>query len=242
MAIVRKEKFIFVESAENHNKFWYIEEHDNGLIKTTWGRVGNKETTSEKQFGSNAGKEYDKLVKSKLKKGYTKLNTVDSTISLNKKGGLSNQSLEAIALEEIEYDKSNKTIVDMIKHFCNSNIHDITAHTAITFNASTNMFQTPCGVVTIDSINNARNILNKIFDYVLNHDYCYDYVKQSEEYCKLIPQKIRGKFDARKLFNTKYDVENQNNLLDALENSIKLIEDLEKNSDNKVKLFNNVIN
>lgn len=241
MAIVRKEKFIFVESAENHNKFWYIEEHDNGLIKTTWGRVGNKETTSEKQFGGNAGKEYDKLVKSKLKKGYTKLNTVDSTISLNKKGGLSNQSLEAIALEEIEYDKSNKTIVDMIKHFCNSNIHDITAHTAITFNASTNMFQTPCGVVTLDSINNARNILNKIFDYVLNHDYCYDYVKQSEEYCKLIPQKIRGKFDARKLFNTKYDVENQNNLLDALENSIKLIEDLEKNSDNKVKLFNTSI-
>jgi hypothetical protein len=76
---------------------------------------------------------------------------------------------------------------------------------------------------------------------VLNHDYCYDYVKQSEEYCKLIPQKIRGKFDARKLFNTKYDVENQNNLLDALENSIKLIEDLEKNSDNKVKLFNTSI-
>ena len=241
MNIVRKEKFIFVESAENHNKFWYIEEYDNGLIKTTWGRVGNKETTSEKQFGSNSSKEYDKLVKSKMKKGYTKLNTVDSTVALNKKGGLTNQSLETIALDEINYDKSNKTIVDMIKHFCNSNIHDITAHTAITFNTSTNMFQTPCGVVTLDSINHARNILNKIFDYVLNRDFCNDYVKQSEEYCKLIPQKIRGKFEPRKLFNNKWDVENQNNLLDALENSIKLIEDLNKTTDNKVKLFNTSI-
>ena len=241
MSIVRKEKFIFVETAENHNKFWYIEEHDTGLIKTTWGRVGNKETTAEKQFGSNASKEYDKLVKSKMKKGYTKLNTVDSTVALNKKGGLTNQSLETIALEEINYDKSNNTIVNMIKHFCNSNIHDITAHTAITFNTATNMFQTPCGVVTLDSINNARNILNKIYDYIIIHDFCNDYVKQTEEYCKLIPQKIRGKFEPRKLFNNKWDVENQNNLLDSLENSIKLIEDLNKNTDNKVKLFNTSI-
>ena len=106
MSIVRKEKFIFVESAENHNKFWYIEEHDNGLIKTIWGRVGNKETTSEKQFGSNAGKEYDKLVKSKLKKGYTRLQTLDSEITFTSGGGISKQSLESIALSEIDYDKS----------------------------------------------------------------------------------------------------------------------------------------
>ena len=63
MNIIRKEKFIFVDSKDNHNKFWYIEEYDNGMIRTTWGRVGNKEVVSEKMFGSTASKEYDKLVK-----------------------------------------------------------------------------------------------------------------------------------------------------------------------------------
>lgn len=68
MSVVRSEKFIMVESDNNHNKCWYIEEHDNGMIRTTWGRVGNSLSTTEKQFGSSASKEYDKLVKSKLKK------------------------------------------------------------------------------------------------------------------------------------------------------------------------------
>ena len=81
MAVIRSEKFIMVESGNNHNKCWYIEEHDNGLIRTTWGRVGNALSTTDKQFGMNSSKEYDKLVKSKLKKGYTKLRTIDSASS-----------------------------------------------------------------------------------------------------------------------------------------------------------------
>ena len=70
MAIVRKEKFIFVETNENHNKVWYIEEHDNNSIRTEWGRVGNNMAESTKSFSDKytTSKEYDKLVKSKLKK------------------------------------------------------------------------------------------------------------------------------------------------------------------------------
>lgn len=241
MSIVRKEKFIFVESNENHNKFWYIEEHSDGIIKTTWGRVGNKESVSEKQFGDKASKEYDKLVKSKLKKGYTKLNTIDSDIPEN--SGLSKHSLESIALTEIVYDKNNKVISDMIRKFCEENIHSITSNTSITFNSSTNMFQTPCGVVTLTSVIDARAILDIISDFVKNNDFGLDFVKQTEEYCKLIPQKIHGRFDAKKLFYNKYDIENQASILDSLEDSIKLINDLNVADDSKTvnKLFNTSI-
>ena len=98
MSVVRSEKFIMVESDNNHNKCWYIEEHDNGMIRTTWGRVGNSLSTTEKQFGSSASKEYDKLVKSKLKKGYTKLRTIDSSSTVDIKN-IQKKTLEDIALK-----------------------------------------------------------------------------------------------------------------------------------------------
>lgn len=162
--IVRKEKFIFVESTENHNKFWYIEEHDDGLIKTIWGRVGAKEQVAEKRFGYNASKEYDKLVKSKIKKGYTKLNTLDSDLKVDAGQQLSKTTLEQVALGEIDYDHNNKVITGMIKTFCSANIHNITANSSISFNEQSNVFQTPCGIVTLDTINDARTVLNDLYD------------------------------------------------------------------------------
>lgn len=243
MSIVRKEKFIFVESSENHNKFWYIEEHDNGMIRTRWGRVGNKETSSEKQFGSNASKEYDKLVKSKLKKGYTQLNTIDSEISSLKNTGLSKYTLESLALAEIDFDKSNNTIKEMIKVFCAENIHNITANTSITYNSDANVFQTPCGIVTAVAIIDAKAILADIKELVADGDYFNsDFTKKTEEYCKIIPQKIKGRFDARKIFNGMRDIQVQESVLESLSDSLKLIEALNnKNAGKKTKnekLFN----
>lgn len=116
MAVVRSEKFIMVESGNNHNKCWYIEEHDNGLIRTTWGRVGNALSTTDKLFGINSSKEYDKLVKSKLKKGYTKLRTIDSASS-SSVNNIQKKNLEDIALKEIVFDKADNQIKSMIQVF-----------------------------------------------------------------------------------------------------------------------------
>lgn len=243
MAIIRKEKFIFVESVANHNKFWYIEEHDSGLIKTIWGRVGNKESMSEKQFGSNASKEYDKLVKSKLKKGYTRLNTIENDIAKLSTTGLSKQSLESLALSEIDFDKSNKTISNMIKLFCTENIHNITENTSITFNSDSNIFQTPCGIVTVEAITKARNVLDQLFDKFEQNKYNdSEFTVLTEKYCTIIPQKIKGRFEARKIFNYKTDFTRQYDILNSLEDSLKIIEDLKikdvKKKANTDKLFN----
>jgi predicted DNA-binding WGR domain protein len=243
MAIIRKEKFIFVESVANHNKFWYIEEHDSGLIKTIWGRVGNKESVSEKQFGSNVSKEYDKLVKSKLKKGYTRLNTIENDIAKLSTTGLSKQSLESLALSEIDFDKSNKTISNMIKLFCAENIHNITENTSITFNSDSNIFQTPCGIVTVGAITEARNVLDQLFDKFEQNKYNdSEFTVLTEKYCTIIPQKIKGRFEARKIFNYKTDFTCQYDILNSLEDSLKIIEELKikdvKKKANTDKLFN----
>lgn len=227
---VRKEKFIFVESVENHNKFWYIEQHEDGMIRTIWGRVGCKEVISEKQFGSAAGKEYDRLVKSKLKKGYVRLRTIDNEVNDGKTiNSIQKKQLEDIALAEIDYDKSDSDITNIIKVFCRENIHAITTSTNIIFNSNNNVFQTPCGIVTIEAVNDARNILNTIYDCVRNNDFSSStFVTNVEMYCAIIPQKIRGKLICTKIFGSLRDVQKQNDILDALKDSIETIEQLSK--------------
>lgn len=244
MAVVRSEKFIMVESDGNHNKCWYIEEHDNGLIRTTWGRVGNSLNTTDKHFGSSASREYDKLVKSKTKKGYTKLRTVDSSLSNDTIKNIAKKSLEDIALKEIVFDKSDNQIKSMIEVFCRENIHTITSATNITFNTNSNVFQTPCGIVTLDAIDDARTILNKIYDLVKDRDFSNDFIKYTEQYCSIIPQKVHGKLICTKIFYDVKDVQKQNDVLDALKDSIETIEKLNKQDDKKEndtpveKLFN----
>lgn len=242
MAVVRSEKFIMVESGNNHNKCWYIEEHDNGMIRTTWGRVGNSLSTTEKQFGSSVSKEYDKLVKSKLKKGYTKLRTIDSSSTVDIKN-IQKKTLEDIALKEIVFDKADNQIKTMIQVFCQANIHTITSSTNITFNSTTGVFQTPCGVVTLDAINDARNILNKIYDLVKDRDFGHDFIRYTEQYCMIIPQKVHGRLVCTKIFRDEKDVQKQNDVLDSLKDSIETLEQLnnQKDEDKTVeepKLFN----
>ena len=242
MSVVRSEKFIMVESDNNHNKCWYIEEHDNGMIRTTWGRVGNSLSITEKQFGSSASKEYDKLVKSKLKKGYTKLRTIDSSSTADIKN-IQKKTLEDIALKEIVFDKADNQIKSMIQVFCQANIHAITSSTNITFNSMTGVFQTPCGVVTLDAINDARNILNKIYDLVKDRDFGHDFIRYTEQYCMIIPQKVHGHLVCTKIFRDEKDVQKQNDVLDSLKDSIEMLEQLnnQKDEDKTVeehKLFN----
>ena len=242
MSVVRSEKFIMVESDNNHNKCWYIEEHNNGMIRTTWGRVGNSLSITEKQFGSSASKEYDKLVKSKLKKGYTKLRTIDSSSTADIKN-IQKKTLEDIALKEIVFDKADNQIKSMIQVFCQANIHAITSSTNITFNSTTGVFQTPCGVVTLDAINDARNILNKIYDLVKDRDFGHDFIRYTEQYCMIIPQKVHGHLVCTKIFRDEKDVQKQNDVLDSLKDSIETLEQLnnQKDEDKTVeehKLFN----
>ena len=190
----------------------------------------------------NSSKEYDKLVKSKLKKGYTKLRTIDSASSYSI-SNIQKKNLEDIALKEIVFDKSDNQIKTMIQVFCQANIHTITSSTNITFNSATGVFQTPCGVVTLEAINDARDILNKIYDLVKDRDFGYDFIHYTEQYCSIIPQKVHGRLICTKIFRDLKDVQKQNDVLDSLKDSIETIEQM-KNSENDTnsseepKLFN----
>ncbi len=66
-----KREFYLVDRKRNFNKFWIIE-LDNKSFTTINGRIGTKVRKVHKEFSSAelAKDEYDKLINSKLKKGY----------------------------------------------------------------------------------------------------------------------------------------------------------------------------
>ncbi|SEW34561.1 WGR domain-containing protein [Chitinophaga sp. YR573] len=59
---------------DTSSKFWEIT-LENNIVKTRYGKIGTDGKSTEKEFGdaAAAGKEYDKLVKEKTKKGYTEV-------------------------------------------------------------------------------------------------------------------------------------------------------------------------
>lgn len=232
MAIVDSKKLIFFDVKANHNKMWFIDLHDNGDVVTQWGRVGATLSTSTKNlFSESAGrKEFDKLVKSKLKKGYTELK-VESSVSVKDSGSVAlskNFDLEQIALEDIDYDKSNTKLIDLIKLFCKENIHNITSNSNVIYDTKTGVFTTPGGIiVTKDAVQEARDILDKIQNHFNNKTLTGDDgLSLVEQYCNIIPTKVRGRVEIYKIFPTTESIDTQRSVLDSLEDSINTIEQI----------------
>jgi len=69
----------FVNQQADSNKFWIIEQFDNRYT-VTWGKMGAKGRTKDKEYDSSeeCSKEIEKLVKSKIKGGYTEISDLES--------------------------------------------------------------------------------------------------------------------------------------------------------------------
>ena len=127
----------------------------------------------------------------------------------------------------------------MIKDFCKSNIHNIVSNTNISFNADSNIFTTPVGVVTLEAVEEARVLLKDISNFVEKKDFDnIDFTKLVEKYCSLIPQKISKKFNPKEIFANLDKVNSQGDVLNSLTDSIKTINELNKNPQNREKIFN----
>jgi len=70
---------------EKSSEFWEIELTET-VIKTRYGKIGAAGQSTEKSFANEATaqKEYDKLVKEKMGKGYVAVGVTDETVSKKK--------------------------------------------------------------------------------------------------------------------------------------------------------------
>ena len=203
--IIKEIKLINSDVDSNKNKYWNATLLSDGTIEVEYGRVGYSGQTET--YDSSRGGEYflDKKVKEKIKKGYQELKVIGSSTSIS---SVKNSDLKKIVSKKIGDDSELTKLMDLL---VKSNIHNITSSTNISYNKDSNLFSTPLGIITIDSINEARQILNT-FNKKIE-------INNVNQYLRLVPQSFgMKKFDVDVFKDSDY-VKKQFDILDSLEAS-----------------------
>lgn len=235
--VKKEQKLIFVDVKGNNNKYYHIELHDDGRVVSKYGRVGKSEQTND--YGCVGESFYTKTINSKLKKGYTEAKVIATNGVINEKA-VQNRDLASIALSQIKY--STSTLRSLITRLANSNIHKITSSTSIQFNAQQGVFTTPLGVVTLDAINEARDILAWFVDGNKLRKVDKAFEQKFNTYLRLIPQSIGMKLSISSVLPDLNAVKKQEDTLTALENSYKLVTAPAKTAASSKEAVENVFN
>lgn len=192
----------------NNNKFWKIKVENNISIRE-WGRVGSSGSSKTENLSVYAAK---RLAEKKIRDGYQEVNLVNN----NKL----NDSNNILLLDKFinELSGNNDDILNVLKYCQESNIHQILDKTTLTFNRDTGLFSTPLGIVTLNNLIAAENLLIKIKENVINGNQIHN--KDVEDYLTLIPQKVGFKVDAVALFGSEQKIEYQKDILESLKASL----------------------
>lgn len=138
--IIKEARLIMTDVGENNNKFYYLYLYDDDSIKSVNGRVGV--TSVENDLPKLKGiSDFDKQLRSKIKKGYSELKTVSTNVTgsvNNTTNDVKNSDLHSIAKSQL-IKSSNPTLERLIKRFVDANLHKITSNTQITYNSSTGL-------------------------------------------------------------------------------------------------------
>lgn len=206
------------ETAGGHNKVWIGELHDDETVVTKWGRVGYD--MQSKSF-PNAGESFLlKKEKEKIRKGYTPARTLGGQTGAT--GGIAKtvqvSNLQAIAREQLA--RNHPELGKLIDRLVKANIHNITSQTNITYNSATGLFQTPLGIVTMEGIDEARNLLVEVKKGLINKR-TNELKKLVSNYLRIIPQNIGMKFEVASVFPDIESIQKQSDILDSLEASYK---------------------
>ena len=217
--LIEEIRLVFSDVDENKNKFWHGCLYDDGSMTAHWGRVGY-----EGERGEWTNKNFDKLVQSKLKKGYTYQRTVGSAVVSSGTGAVvKDDKLHNIAKTQL-LKTSNPTLERLIKRLVDANVHRITTSTQITYNDTTGLFSTPLGIVTPDGLVEARDLLDKIAPYVRKGSYENGINQLVSRYLRIIPQNVGMKLVVSNIFPDDTSIQKQSDLIDALESSYQALQ------------------
>lgn len=219
-AVVEAHKFTKTDVDVNNNKFWNVKLYDSGDVWVQWGRVGV--TSSEGVHRCAGSRKMSSLIRSKEKKGYKENQVLDGDFDKPSSGGtsVSSAALKKIAQDQIEH--SSPETAKLIKWFAEVNRHNITGATdgRITYNADKGLFQTEQGIVTPNTIQQARDLLVEIGDSIADGDYdSVDVKRNVGDYLMLIPQNVGMKLRIERFLPDLQAVQKQGQILDALDAS-----------------------
>ena len=223
-ATLREARYIYADVAGNNNKFWNIQELSNSSCSIQWGRVGSSGQTQVKSFPSpvRASNFFESKCRQKESKGYQRLKVISGSGVVITPAP--NREVAAIAAKQIETD-SPQTL-ELVKRLAAANVHNILSSTQLVYDTSRGTFSTPLGIITEDAIGEARALLARMADHVERRDFTSVYfITLLNSYLRLVPQKVGRKIDPESLYPDLGAIRKQNEILDSLEASLKLVAD-----------------
>lgn len=209
---------IQVNSTANNNKFYHVT-LANGVITKRWGRVDTAGSSST-EYGNEAS--FDRIVKGKIRRGYKETGVVGTITKPATTGGTNLLEVAKKVLATSETDAALNTLVEKLVQ---ANRHQILESSDGLIKVDTSgHITTPLGVVSLESIEEARTILQKI-----NNPQNAP-VSLVENYLQLIPQRVphsRG-WGPTFFANPETSIDKQQVLLSQLEDSVKWYETEQK--------------
>ena len=183
-----------VYSGDNNNKFYKASIRQSGIVyivDTNWGRVGASGQSKSYDFDELQEAEYfyEKKVGEKEKKGYKQIEILDENTPTQT---ATNPQLENLALKQINFKKGSKNIEEFILRLVDNNIHQITEGYNITVNKSTGAIETPLGIISGNTINEGKAVLDDIESYIKGKRHQEQVILQlNENYYSRIPKVYR---------------------------------------------------
>lgn len=221
MALLESATLTLTNISGNNNKFWKYSVFDDGNVLFEWGRIGYDGDSTQKSFGSHdrALSAAHTKMRSKEAKGYVKQDVIETgkTVVVSSK-----ESLASVAVSQISNNSS--VVEELIRELARMNVHEILATTQMTYNADTGLFSTPIGIVSANSISEARKLLVGMSDFILSANYAdRRYHDMLQKYLTFIPQNVGMRLKAETLYTSQDDILKQNSILDSLEASLLMV-------------------
>jgi len=217
-------KFVQADVDSNHNKFWNVGLYDSGDVEIEHGRIG---VTNTRWVQPNGGRSFmDRKIREKKNgkiKGdkreyYRELQTLDGDFSTAGTKPIKNIQLKSIAKEQISHTSAETA--KLIEWLAEVNRHSILDNTTLTYHADSGLFQTPMGIVTPNSISQARSLLVDIGVYISKGNYSNKTFRDRvNDYLMLIPQNVGMKLKIENVFPDLTSVQQQGQILDSLDAS-----------------------
>jgi poly [ADP-ribose] polymerase len=224
--LIKEVRLIFAENGTdsktgkllNSYKYWTAKLYDDDQVHAEWGRVGCANPDSGVWPGGDSY--LSKKVREKEKKGYTHQKTIGEAVAASGSGTVvKNSDLHSIARAQLL--KSSSPVLDrLIKRFVDANVHKITSSTQITYNSTTGLFTTPLGIVTMEGLTEARDLLAKIAPRIRSRRFGPDTDTILCQYLRIIPQSLGMKrYTTETVIPDDNALQKQNDLIDSLESS-----------------------
>ena len=213
----KKYAMLVMNNAEgNNNKFYELKLQDDDSVVIRYGRVGASGVSENKGFGEST---FDKVANAKRKKGYK-----DVQVVTHSEGVVSTGMKETVLdIAKRDIAKNDPTLHKLLTRLSEINRFQLLSASGGQIDIVDGEVKTALGVlVPLSSIITAKTKLGELNQFVTNNDLGTEYVNTLQDYLTLVPQKIQSKRGWDKNFFTEFTTyQNQYDLLEQLENSVK---------------------